>query len=159
MSLEVKWPLIQLEAHRELSIHDDPPVALAYDDLALACVEKAKEAGRLDEHNAAVETYRKWIWNRGALPVLALARAGVDVAALETLFLLREQEQKERVERTVYAPFSPLQASVVQEASEWAFRGYPSPAPVVIEAMRTAGVSARDFADNLLTVALTKKTP
>lgn len=177
-------------------IFDEPPNPHS-DDLARSCEEKARAAGKLEEYMAALATYAQHIPNRGALVLMALARVGVDVAALETLFLLREQEDRERLDRAMkglaesfghtrgvprldYWPppgvgsyfrdvlkermSHPMMAippsdSIVQAAKEWEAEGYPSPVPDAIEAMRTAGASARDFADNLIQQSLTKKTP
>jgi hypothetical protein len=126
-----------------------------YDDLIQTCSEKARDAGKLDEYTAATRTYGRFVFDPGALSVLALARTGVDVTALETLFFLREQEQQDRIARSILAE-SP--AFLTESARIWADQGYPAPAPKVMEQMRTAGVSAREFADEILRSALPNKT-
>lgn len=188
-------------SREELSIYDEPPELsshlAAHDDLAQSCAEKARDAGKLEEYRSALDTYRQFIPNRGALCLMALARVGVDVTALETLFLMREQEARDRLDRAmkelrdaampaywpppglgsnirdafgpvvhgmdqIFAPYRPLVASsdvLVGEASEWAAKGYPVPVPDAIEAMRPAGASARDFADNIIQRSLKKQNP
>ena len=182
-------------SREKLSIYDEPSNLsehlAVHGDLVQSCEEKAKAAGKLEDYRDAMNTYSQFIPNRGALALMALARVGVEVAALETLFLMREQEHRDQIDKSMRElthTFGGVQAArsrqaggyywaetpavapspmplgisrdyLVSEAQEWADRGYTGPVPGAIEAMRTAGVSAREFADLLTARALTKKTP